>query len=238
VTPGGVVPVYSSSTTIQPGSWFSVYGTNLAAATTVWDGNFPTSLGGTSVTLNGKPAYLWFVSGGQINAQAPDDTATGSVPLVVKTANGESTQTVTLASAGPSLLLLADVKHATGIIVTPNGGGSQAGGTYDLLGPSSAGAGFRAARKGEPVALYAVGLGPTSPAVPAGAVFASAAPVVTKPTVTVGGVPVTVDFAGIVGAGLYQINFTVPQNAASGEQPVVVTTAGLTTQKDITIPIE
>src|SRR5208283_1495353 len=49
ITAGGVVPIYSKSTTIQPGSWASVYGSNLAIGTTVWNGNFPTSLGGTSV---------------------------------------------------------------------------------------------------------------------------------------------------------------------------------------------
>jgi uncharacterized protein (TIGR03437 family) len=238
VTSGGVVPVYSSSTTIQPGSWFSIYGSKLAAATTIWNGDFPTTLGGTTVTVNGKPAYLWFVSDGQINAQAPDDTATGSVPFTVETAAGKFSGTVTLATAGPSLLLLGDAKHATGVIITPNGSGSQAGGAYDLLGPSSTGAGFRAAKKGEPVALYGVGLGPTSPAVASGKVFAGAAATVTKPTLTIGGVPVTVDFAGIVGAGLYQINFTVPQNVGTGEQAVVVTAGGVSTQANITIPIQ
>ena len=77
ITPGGVVPVYSSSTTIQPGGWFSIYGSNLADATAVWNGDFPTKLGGTSVKVNGKDAYLWFVSGAQINAQAPDDPRRG-----------------------------------------------------------------------------------------------------------------------------------------------------------------
>jgi uncharacterized protein (TIGR03437 family) len=238
ISAGGVVPVYSTSTTIQPGSWFSIYGTNLAAATTVWNGDFPTSLGGTSVTLNGKPAYLWFVSGGQINAQAPDDTATGSVPITVTSGGVSTSGTVTLGAAGPSLLLLGDGKHATGIIITPNGGGSQGGGTYDLLGPTSLGPGFRPAKKGEPVAIYAVGLGPTNPAVAAGKVFSGAAAMVTKPTVTLGGAPLTVDFAGIVGAGLYQINFTVPQNVGSGEQALQAVTGGTTTQTGITIPVE
>lgn len=237
ITTGGVVPVYSSSTTIQPGSWFSVYGTNLAGGVTEWKGDFPTSLGGTSVSVNGKPAFLWFVSGGQINAQAPDDTATGSVPFTVTTASGTATSTVTLAPAGPAFLLI-DSTHATGIILTPDGKGTQAGGIYDLLGPSSKGAGFRAAKKGEDVAIYAVGLGPTNPAVQAGRIFSGAAATSTKPTVTLGGVSVTVDFAGIVGAGLYQLNFRIPQNAGIGEQALVVTVGGATTQAGITIPLQ
>ena len=88
ISPGGVVPLYGTVNIIQPGGWVSIYGTNLAAGTAVWNGDFPTSLGGTSVTINGKPAYLSLVSPGQINLQAPDDTATGAVPVVVTTSAG------------------------------------------------------------------------------------------------------------------------------------------------------
>jgi uncharacterized protein (TIGR03437 family) len=240
ITPGGVVPVYSTSTTVQPGSWFSIYGSKLASALAIWNGDFPISLGGTTVKVNGKPAYLWFVSDGQINAQAPDDTATGSVAVDVTTGSGTSSTTITLAKASPSLLLLPDNKHATGIILTPNGKGSQGGGTYDLLGPASLGAGFRAAAKGENIALYAVGLGPTNPAVPAGKIFSSAAPIdLSTITMTIGSVPVPkIDFAGLVGAGLYQINLAVPQNAASGDLPVSVSVNGVATQSNISIPIQ
>ena len=40
-------------------------------------GNFSTSLGGTSVTVDSKPAYLTFVSPRQIDLQVPND-ATGN----------------------------------------------------------------------------------------------------------------------------------------------------------------
>ena len=78
---GGIVPVYSTSTVIQPGEWVSIYGSNLAAGTATWNGDFPTSLAGTSVTINGKPAYLWYVSAGQINLQAPDDKHVAGIIL-------------------------------------------------------------------------------------------------------------------------------------------------------------
>ena len=61
ISSGGVVPINSTVTTIQPGEWASIYGSNLASGTTIWNGDFPTSLGGTSVTINGKAAYLWYV---------------------------------------------------------------------------------------------------------------------------------------------------------------------------------
>ena len=57
---------------VAPGSLFSIFGTDLAMANqNAASAPLPTSLGGTSVTIGGKPAPLVFVSAGQINAQIP-----------------------------------------------------------------------------------------------------------------------------------------------------------------------
>jgi hypothetical protein len=135
ITSSGVGPVHSRAKTIQPGEWPSIYGTGLASSTTVWTGSYPISLGGTSVTINGSSAYLSLVSPTQINFQAPSDTTIGSVPVVVKTANGTATSTVTLAQLAPSLLFL-DSKHLAGIIVRSDGSGAYGGGAYDIIGPT------------------------------------------------------------------------------------------------------
>ena len=116
IAPGGIAPVYSTVPTIQPGEWVSIYGTNLATSTANWTGNFPASLGGTSVTIDGKAAALSFVSPTQINLQVPDDAAAGAVPVVVTTVGGAATATVTLAQFAPAFLLL-DAKHVDGIIL-------------------------------------------------------------------------------------------------------------------------
>lgn len=239
ITPGGVVPVYSTATSLQPGAWFSIYGNNLATATTVWNGNFPTSLGGTTVTVDGKNAYLWFVSAGQINAQAPDDSNLGSVPVTVTNSLGSVSSTVTLAPQSPSFLLLADGKHVTGIIITPNGTGSQGGGTYDLLGPTSAGPGFRPAKAGESVAIYGVGFGPTNPAVPSGQIYMGLpASLITLPQLTLANVKVALAFGGIVSAGLYQFNFTIPSGLGAGDQSIVATVNTVSTQPGLVIPTQ
>ena len=79
VKPGGIVPVYSSVSAVQTGEWVSIYGANLATETASWNpGTFPTQLGGTSVTIDGKLAYLWYVSPTQINLQVPNDTTIGT----------------------------------------------------------------------------------------------------------------------------------------------------------------
>jgi uncharacterized protein (TIGR03437 family) len=242
---GGIVPVDSSVNTIQPGSWISIYSTkaqNLAPTTTVWSGStyFPTLLGGVSVKINNKLAYLWFVSPTQINLQAPDDTATGTVTVAVTNGTGTGTSTVALAPQAPAFLLLADGLHATGIIITPDGSGSQGGGTYDLLGPGpKSSTGMRPVNPGETVVLYGVGFGPTSPAVPAGQYYnGNGAPMAITPPVTVGSVPVQLTFSGIVAAGLYQFSFVVPSNVGSGDQALQAMVNGVTTPANVFVPVQ
>jgi len=225
----GVVPVYSPVPVIQPGSWVSIYGANLASGATIWNGNFPTSLGGTSVTVDNKLAYLWYVSPTQINLQAPDDTAAGPVNVVVATGTGSASSTVTLAAYGPSFSLL-DAKHVAGVIVTPNGSGAYGGGTYDLVGPSGAFSfNTRPVKAGETLILYGVGFGPTSPRVPAGQAFSGTAPTTSPVTITIGGVSASVAFSGITEAGLYQFNLTVPAGTGSGDRALAATVNGVQT---------
>lgn len=73
-----------------PGSYIEIKGANLAGTTREWtDSDFtggaaPTSLDGVTVSINGEPAFVSFVSPGKVNAQVPDDIhAGGTVPVVV-----------------------------------------------------------------------------------------------------------------------------------------------------------
>ena len=220
INAGGVVQLYTSLSTIQAGSWISIYGSYLAQTTATWQGDFPTSLGGVSVTINGKLGYLWYVSPTQINLQAPDDTAVGNVEGAVTNAYGTATSSVILAPASPAFSLLSDGRHVAGVILTPNGTGAYGGGSYDLVGPSGA---FpfltRPARPGETLLLYGVGFGATNPPVPAGAPFSGAAPTAAPVAISINGVQASVTFSGIVSAGLYQFTLTVP-NVGRGDNPV------------------
>jgi len=230
INQSGIVPIYSSVPVIQPGSWASIYGSNLASAEFLWNGDFPTSLGAVNVRIDNKPAYLWSVSPTQINLQVPDDTATGMVSVVVTTVSATAASTVTLAPYSPSFSLLADGRHVAAEIATPNGTGAYGGGIYDLVGPSGTFSfNTRPVKAGEILILYGVGFGPTNPPVPAGKIFSGAAPTNGPVTVTIGGIIANVAFAGITSAGLYQINVTVP-NAPSGDQPLQASVNGVQTQ--------
>jgi len=243
INAGGIGPIYSKATTIQPGSWISIYGTNLVSSLGIWNGSppTPTTLGGASVMIDNKPAYLWvavpdaFGTTDQLNVQAPDDVNTGTVTVTVTNAsNGSASSTVTLGSVGPSFNVLGDGLHAAAVILTPNGGGSQAGGAYDIDGPagSSLGIPTRPVKAGEYLLLYGVGFGPTTPPIPAGQPYSgppTGAPMVDTLQLSIGGVPIpaaNIAFAGIVGQGLYQITVLVPSGLGTGDKALLATVAG------------
>ncbi len=239
ITSGGIVPIYSSSTTIQPGSWISIYGTDLATGTAVWNGDFPTSLNGTSVTIDGKPAYLWYVSPGQINLQAPDDSARGTVAVVVTNNGVSTTSSVTLGTYAPSFSLL-DATHVAGIILRQNGTGAYGGGTYDIVGPAGNSLGYPTvpAKAGDILQLYGVGFGPTSPVVMSGQLYSGAAATTSPVQLTVNGVSITPSFAGLTEAGLYQINFTLPAGLGTGDVPLEALVGGVQTQSKVVLSVQ
>jgi uncharacterized protein (TIGR03437 family) len=239
ITPGGIVPIYSTVNTIQPGSWISIYGTNLATAAATWNGDFAKSLGGTSVTVNGKPAFLWFVSPFQLNVQAPDDTQTGVVSVVVTTPNGTATSTVMLAPVAPSFSVL-DGKHVAGIILRSDGSGAYGGGTYDIAGPTGTSLGYKtvAAKAGDSLVLFGVGFGPTSPTVPAGAAYGGAAPANDTIALMINNLPVVPAFSGITGAGLFQMNLTVPSGLGSGDVPLAATVENIKTPAGVVLSVQ
>src|SRR5204863_238891 len=74
-----------------PGGLIRIEGTNLSKVTSdlgPWFGKtLPTRYNGSSLTIGGKPAPLFFVSPGVITAQVPVDVAAGPQALVVANAN-------------------------------------------------------------------------------------------------------------------------------------------------------
>jgi uncharacterized protein (TIGR03437 family) len=171
--------------------------------------------------------------------QAPDDTTTGTVDVVVNTPYGPANSTVTLAAQAPSFSLF-NGKYAAGVIPTPNGSGAYGGGTYDLLGPSgSFSFNTRPIKAGEGLELYGVGFGPTNPPVPAGEAYGGPG-AATPPgavTVTIGGMPAAVTFSGITEAGTYQINVVVP-GIGGGDQLLRASVGGSSTPSNVYITVQ
>jgi len=239
INAGGVVNGASFSGSLAAGSIASLFGTGFAPAAQAADKlPLPTTLGGVSVSVNGFPAPLFYVSPLQINFQVPWEAGVVAQPVstVTVTVNGVAStpQTFNLAGFAPGLFAMnaagqgAVLINATGELAAPTG--------------SISGRAARPAKRGEYVSIYCTGLGAVSnqPANGAAAASSPSSITPTAPTVTIGGMPAPVTFSGLAPSfvGLYQVNVQVPDNAPPGSAvPVVLTISGATSNT-VTIAVQ
>jgi uncharacterized protein (TIGR03437 family) len=231
VTNGG-----SFEPAISPGSWATVFGSNLANTPPTgqgWNasdfqGNLlPTTLNGTSVLINGRPAAVSFISPGQLYVQAPDETTQGTVAVQVISPFGIAQGTATLASIAPSIfpVVFDGVVYAVAVAID----GAR------LVAPGQI-PGSRAANPGETVEIFGTGFGATVPPQPAGQLVPASSPLANAVTASICGKPATVPYAGLVEVGVNQFNVVVP-DSASGNCTVVLTVAGQSTQSGVVVPV-
>ena len=214
---------------LVPGNWAQVKGTNLSGMTRIWDasdfvglGNsLPTSLGGTSVTVSGIPAAVYYVSPGQVSFQVPSGVS-GTVPVQV-TSFGVASNIVTgtVVSSAPGIFPVAanGVNYAAGVFLDGK-----------IAGDPSMGPAFRNAAPGDVVQLFASGLAAAPAGVVAGVQSAGSV------SVTIGSVTIPADSANLVAVGEFQINFTVPQAFAGmpeGNYPIAISIGGVSSPATI-----
>jgi uncharacterized protein (TIGR03118 family) len=232
--PGGIVNAASYSATIAPGAFSTIFGSGLAATTRAWtttdfvNGKLPAQLDGVNVTIDGKAAYVYFVSPTQVDVISPPDSASGPVPVVV-TNNGVAAAPITaqLQSAAPAFFNVGKYVIAT-----------HANGS--LIGPAGFLPGATPASQGETIVLYGTGFGATKTAVD-GLVVTSPVDLVAPPTVTIGNMSAVVTFAGLSGAGLDQINVTIPTGLVSTgvmDLPVSAVNGAATTQTGLLLTVQ
>ena len=240
ISAGGVVNAAGLGNAIAPGTWVSLYGTLLSTTTRAWrdadfqNGRLPTALDGVSVTINGKPAAVAFISPLQINVLAPDDTATGLAPVQVRNALGTSDSVLVLQqTAAPALF---QVRGAT----ANYSAATHADGSL-VAGPALIQQGYSgtAARVGETIVLFGTGFGATQPPISATALVPAPLPLARPEDlrVRIGGLDAAIAFAGLISPGVYQFNVVVPQ-LSEGDKPVVAELRGLLTQPDLLLPIQ
>ena len=134
--------------------------------------------------LNGKPAYVAYISGGQLNVLAPDDGTIGPVQVQVTTAAGVSNSfTAVKSQLSPAFFQGGDGQvaaiHADGSPVTASN-------------PASV---------GETIVLFGTGFGPTNPPLGSGQLVTQSAPLANTVTITVGNEPAKVVFTGLQSQG-------------------------------------
>jgi uncharacterized protein (TIGR03437 family) len=222
---------------VAPNTWLEIKGQNLAPLgdTRIWQTSdftntqmMPTQLDRVSAMVNGKPAYVYYISPTQVNILAPPNTMTGTVPVVL-TNNGAVSGTFLVPSQpiSPSFFVFnggpyVAATHLNGTLIGP-----------PTLYPGSS----TPAAPGETVVLYANGFGPTNVPLTPGSVTQSGT-LSPLPTITIGAQPATVTFAGLVAPGEFQFNVIVPPTLANGDQPIVATISNQPTQSGSLLTIK
>jgi uncharacterized protein (TIGR03437 family) len=236
ILPSGVVNGASFEQGIVPNSWASIAGTHLASKSDDWakaivNGKFPTSLDGVSVSIGGKPAYVNFISPGQINVIVPD-VGFGSLPLTVTTAGGTSaTYTVTSSQYGPAFFEWPNAQPIASHF--PDFTDAVKNGTF--------GTPTVAAKPGETIILWGTGFGPTNPIatpgepVPGDKTYSTT----TLPQVTIDNVAAKVFGAALAPgfAGLYQVAIQVPDSIADGDWPIVASIGGVKSPDSVLLTV-
>jgi uncharacterized protein (TIGR03437 family) len=246
IKPGGVISAsaFGQFTSAAPGSWIEIYGSNLATSTRGWRGadfngvNAPTSLDGTKVTIGGQPAFIDYISPGQVNAQIPSNVGTGPQPVIVSTSAGASLPfTLTIAAEQPGLLApsafnIAGKQYVAALFAD--------GTTYVLPPGTIAGLTSRRAQPGDTITLYGVGFGPVTPDIPAGQVVQQTNHLLQTSHVLFGQTEATVTYAGLApnAVGLYQLNVVAPNITGSDAVPLTVTLAGSTAAQILYIAVQ
>jgi uncharacterized protein (TIGR03437 family) len=232
----GVVNAASYQSGISANSWISILGANLSSTTDTWanaisNGVLPQSLDGVSVSVGGQPAYVAYVSPGQINALAPNTTP-GNVSVTVRNGLGASTPVTALAQ----ILQPAFFQWGSYAVATRT--------DYSLAVKNGTFPGVTTipAKSGDTIVLWGTGFGPTTPIAPAGMVVPSETPYNTANPVmvSVGGVGATVLGAALTAgdAGLYQIAVQIPAGLPNGDYPVLATVSGVESPSNVLITIQ
>ena len=206
---------------LAPGMAVTLFGSNLASAVTPAAAGIPlpSSLEGTTVTLNGAAAPMFAVAPGEVTFLVPYDVTGPLTDVILRSRTGEAAVQISLAAVSPGIFLAG-----------PDGS------IYH--GDSRRVWDFSPARGGEELILYASGLGAVTPAVRAGlpAPSSPAARTDLAPRIRIGGQLVEIRFAGLTPSliGIYQVNFVVPAGL-SGHLPLVLE-SGSASSNTVTLP--
>lgn len=224
---GGARPAVTHNATFLPeisaGAWVAIKSSNLASVTRTWGSadfvgdNLPNALDGVSVTIDGKPAYVQYISPSQVIVLAPwSDTSDKQVVVQVTSPLGRfEGVTVPRKKHSPGFLTFganyAVATHSDNSVVA----------RADLY----PGAGLRPAAPGETITLWGTGFGPVENMPPDGKVFSGAYRTIDPVVVRIGSAEAQVAFAGLVGPGLNQINVAVP-NLPAGDHSITAEVGG------------
>jgi uncharacterized protein (TIGR03437 family) len=217
-----------STGAVSPGENIVIFGSGIGPATlaqaTVANNVFPTVVGSTRVLFDGVPAPVLYASNGQTSVMVPYGVAGRATTSVVVEYSGVQSAPIgyNVAPAAPGIYTQNSQGTGPGAILNQN---LSVNGTAN---PE---------KRGNVIAIYMTGEGQTTPQGVDGTVIAAVVSALKYPnlavTVTIGGIPAVVAYAGSAPgliSGVMQVNVTIPLTAPTGTQPVVVTVGTANTQ--------
>jgi uncharacterized protein (TIGR03437 family) len=233
----------AGSGTVSPGEYVTLYGGGVAPTTGPYAGigytntgyvlgYLPQYLGGTSVTFNGVQAPIFFTGGGtQVNLQVPFEVANHKTVQVIASFGGSASApiTVPVVEQHPALFTFpantnAYTANQDGTINTSTNPAAR--GTYITVVGTGIGL---PSYTGIP---YPIQTGGPAPSPPSSALNANGY------TCTIGGVTAPVAFTGWYTGFAAEAEWIVqiPTSvSATGAVPIQFSTAGVSTQSDLTV---
>lgn len=239
ISQGGAVSAgsFGGGSKVTAASYLEIFGKDLSLTTRSWAGGdfngtkAPTNLDNTQVTIDGKAAFVNFISPTQVNVIVPDGIAAGPVQVIVKTIGGSSDPvTVTGASVAPGILAPASfLISGKQYLVAQFADGTFAGRVGLISGVT-----FRTPKPGDRLVIYGLGFGPTTPSIPAGTIVGVANDLGSSLKVQIGPAPAATEYKGLSPnfVGLYQFNVVVP-NVQAGDQEITMEISGIKTQANV-----
>ena len=219
---------------VSPGEILTIYGNQLGPANPLRAqpdlyGNFPSTLGGTTVYFDSLPAPLIYVSGNQLVLAAPFGIAGKTTTRITVQYGNQTTDPYTASVAAASPAIFAADASGSGIAAALN---------YPPDGSVSVNSPANPIPRGGIVTIFATGLGATVPALLDGGISTAPLPGLSAGVIVFlgyGGFGVNYFGSGIVPlyagpaptliAGMMQINFRVPDDAPTGVVPLVLGTS-------------
>lgn len=233
--------VYSGASyqpVVAPNSWAVAFGTAMASSTadaTLTAGQWPTTLAGITVTVDGLAAELYYVSPQQINFLIPDVTDLGSLSVVITntTTGGTQTSSVNVQNTAVGVFTSNATGSGPGAILN---GVTNAGPPFLVVTPQNGGSDLRTR-----LAIYCTGIryagNPTQDA----SVTNVAANVTAQGIDTAGNqYNFTVEYAGgsdPAFPGLDQVNIVLPAQLDGAGVVTLTITAENTTSNPVTFQV-
>lgn len=217
---------------IVPGEIATVFGTDLTSSSGInLTSGLPlvTTFLDASVVVNGKAAPLFAIDNvngqQQINFQVPWEVGGESTATIAVTSGGASSSTVVVPvlAAQPGIIYYSAAGGNFGVILHSD---------YQLADSA------HPVKAGETLLIYCTGLGSVS-SPPADGAAANGQTTLVMPKVTIGAANAPVSFSGLAPdfVGLNQLNVQVPSGLEAGNQAVVITSGGVSSNS-VLVPVE